>query len=145
MKSITLFTFSLFLFFIINSYAASEDYSSSKAILCSVTQVNECISWQGCEPRDPFEANIPYFLEINLASKIISGSSTVNQARTTPIERIETINELITLSGAEPKSKGDRVKYGWMMTISTDSGKMTLSANTNDSVFVIFGSCLNKD
>ena len=145
MKKLFLITVVLSFFILFNTSANSEDYSKSKPILCSVTQVNECIAWQGCESLDPFDANIPYFLEINLANRTISGSTTVNRARMTKIERIETIDDLITLSGAEPKTKGDRTKYGWVMTISTSTGEMNLSANTNDSVIVTFGSCLNKD
>jgi len=145
MKPLFILTTLLFSLLAFNLYAATENYSKSEPILCSVTQVNECVAWQGCESVDPFAANIPYFMEINLAKKTISGSSTVNMPRTSKIERIETIDDLITLSGAEPKSKEDRTKFGWMMTISTSTGEMNLSANTNDSVIVVFGSCLNKD
>jgi hypothetical protein len=88
-------------------------------------------------------ANIPYFLTVDLASKTISGTSTVGEGRSTSIERIETIDELITLSGAEPKSKGDKDKFGWIMTISVETGQMIMSANTNSSALVIFGSCID--
>ncbi len=143
MKKVKILFISTFLIFIGNSFANSKDYSSTKSLYCSVAYVNECTAWEGCKLIDPFEANIPYFLEVNLATKTISGSTTLTRARKTPIERIETIDELITLSGAEPQSKGDKYKFGWIMTISTESGQMTLSANTNSSAFVIFGRCID--
>jgi len=109
MKSLKILFFFLFLILMSNSFVNSEDYSSTKSIFCSVNQVNECIAWQGCETINPNVANIPKFLEVNLASKTISGGTTVDEGRKTPIERID---ELITLSGAEPKSKGDKEKFG---------------------------------
>ena len=145
MKKLFLLTLVLSFFILFSTSAKSEDYSKSKPILCSVTQVNECIAWKGCESINPVEANVPYFLEINLAKKTVSGISNVKDSRTSKIERIETIDDLITLSGAEPKSQGESTKFGWIMTISTSTGDMNLSANTNDSVIVIFGSCLNKE
>ena len=139
-----LFLLFVFLFSFLMSYpfAKSEDYSSTKTLFCSVNQVNKCIAWEGCELIDPFVANIPYFLTVDLASKTIRGDTTVGQGRKTPIERIETIGEFITLSGAEPISKGDKDKLGWIMTISVETGKMIISANTNSSALVIFGSCI---
>ncbi len=143
MKTLKILLISLFTFLMFYSFANSEDYSSSKPLFCSVNRVNECVASGGCESIDPFVANIPYFLEVNLATKTISGSTTLTRARKTPIERIETIDELITLSGAEPQSKGDKYKFGWIMTISTETGQMILSANTNSSALVIFGRCID--
>lgn len=142
MKILFLLFVYLFSFLMSYSFAKSEDYSSSKPLFCSVNQVNKCIAWEGCESIDPFVANIPYFLTVDLASKTIRGDTTVGQGRKTPIERIETIDEFITLSGAEPISKGDKDKLGWIMTISVETGKMIISANTNSSALVIFGSCI---
>ena len=143
MKTIKILTVSLFIFFISYAIANSKDYRSAKPLHCSVAYVNECTAYGGCKSVDPFEANIPYFIEVNLAKKTISGSTTVSRARKTPIERIETIGNLITLSGAEPQTKADRYKFGWLMTISTETGQMTLSANTNSSAFVVFGRCID--
>ena len=145
MRTLIILTAVCFSLMIFNLYATAQNYSKSKPMLCSITQVNECVAWHDCQSLDPFAANIPYFMEIDLAKKTISGSTTVNEPRTSKIERIETIGDMITLSGAEPKSKNNITKFGWMMTISTSTGKMNLSANTNDSVIVAFGSCLNKE
>lgn len=143
MKTLKILLISLFTFLMFYSFANSEDYSSSKPLHCSVNRVNECVASGGCESIDPFVANIPYFLTVDLASKTISSTSTVGEGRSTPIERIETIDELITLSGAEPKSKGDKDKFGWIMTISVETGQMIMSAITNSSALVIFGSCID--
>ena len=143
MKTLKILLISLFTFLMFYSFANSEDYSSSKPLFCSVNRVNECVASGGCESIDPIVANIPYSLTVDLASKTISGTSTVGEGRSTPIERIETIDELITLSGAEPKSKGDKDKFGWIMTISVETGQMIMSANTNSSALVIFGSCID--
>ncbi len=61
--------------------------------------------------------------------------------KSTQIERIEIIDDLITLSGAEPESENHKDKFGWIITIVKGTGQMVLSANSNNSAFVIFGSC----
>ena len=126
------------------SYAQSENFSTTKPIFCSVNQVHECIAWKGCNTVNPYVANIPYFLTVDLATNAITGGTTVDDHKSTKIERIEIIDELITLSGAEPESENGDDKFGWVMTISKNTGQMVLSANSNDSSFVIFGSCINK-
>ena len=76
---------------------------------------------------------------------MISGGTTADDSRNTPIERIKIIDELITLGGAEAESKHHEDKFGWVMTISKITGQMVVSANTETSAFVIFGSCVHKD
>lgn len=145
MRKLKLLSITIFLAFFTLSYANSEDYSSVKPMFCSVNQVNECVAWVGCKQINPYIANIPNFLMVDLASKTISGGTTVDDSRNTPIERIEIIDELITLSGAEPESERHKDKFGWVMTISKITGQMVVSANTETSSFVIFGSCIHKE
>lgn len=143
MKIIKLISVSLFFVLISQTFAKSEDFSSIKPIFCSVNQVNECVAWEGCNSINPYIANIPNFLTVDLASKTISGGTTADDGRRTSIERIEIIDELITLTGAEPESKNHEDKFGWLMTITKDTGKMIISANSNSSAIVIFGNCIH--
>jgi len=119
----------------------SEDLDSIKPMICSVNTVNECVAWGSCETVNPFAANIPTFLNIDIANKKITNAINSHDKKSTDIERVEIIDELITLSGAEPESKDHKDKFGWVMTIVKGTGQMVLSANSNNSAFVIFGSC----
>lgn len=119
----------------------SEDLDTIKPMICSVNTVNECVAWGSCETVNPFAANVPTFLNIDIANKKITSAINSHPKKSTDIERIEIIDELITLSGAEPESKNHEDKFGWIMTIVKGTGQMVLSANTNNSAFVIFGSC----
>jgi len=110
-------------------------------MICSVNQVNECIAWGGCQTVNPFAANVPTFLNIDIANNLITSATNSHAKKSTQIERVEIIDDLITLSGAEPESENHEDKFGWVMTIVKDTGQMVLSANSNDSAFVIFGSC----
>ena len=119
----------------------SEDLNTVKPMICSVNSVNECIAWGGCETVNPFAANVPTFLNVDMANNKITSAINSHSKKSTDIERIEIIDDLITLSGAEPESKNHEDKFGWVMTIVKGSGQMVLSANSYDSAFVIFGSC----
>ena len=127
------------------SYSHSEDLNSINPMICSVNAVNECVAWGGCETDNPFIANIPTFLNIDIANNKITSAINSHENKSTEIERVEIIDDLITLSGAEPDSANPEDKFGWVMTITKGTGQMVLSANSNDSAFVIFGSCAHTN
>jgi len=141
MNTIKLLTLAVFLTLLTYSASHSEDLSSIKPMICSVNSVNECIAWGGCQTVNPFAANVPTFLNIDMANKTITSATNSHKKKSTEIERIEIIDNLITLSGAEPESENHPDKFGWVITIVKGTGQMVLSANSNDSAFVIFGSC----
>jgi len=139
-------TFKLFAIIVLMSAIAytplhSEDLNSINPMICSVNAVNECVAWGGCETVNPYVANVPTFLNIDIANNKITSAINSHKNKSTDIERVEIIDDLITLSGAEPESKYHEDKFGWVMTIVKGTGQMVLSANSYDSAFVIFGSC----
>ena len=141
MKKTKLILFSAFLTVLTFTFANSEDMSGVKPMICSVNSVNECIAWGGCQTVKPFAANVPTFLNIDIANNTITSATNSHAKKSTQIERVEIIDDLITLSGAEPESENHPDKFGWVITIVKGTGQMVLSANSNDSAFVIFGSC----
>ena len=141
MKKTKLILLSVFLTVLTFSFANSEDMSGVKPMICSVNSVNECIAWGGCQTVKPFAANVPAFLNIDIANSKITSATNSHAKKSTQIERVEIIDDLITLSGAEPESENHPDKFGWVITIVKGTGQMVLSANSNDSAFVIFGSC----
>ncbi len=141
MKTTKLILLSAFITLLTYSFANSEDMTGIKPMVCSVNSVNECVAWGGCETVNPFAANVPTFLNIDMANNTITSATNTHAKKSTQIERIEIIDDLITLSGAEPESANHPDKFGWVMTIVKGTGQMVLSANSNDSAFVIFGSC----
>jgi len=145
MQTMKLLSLAILLTALTYTVAHSEDLSSIKPMICSVNQVNECVSWEGCETVNPFAANVPNFLNIDIAGQTITSATNTHPKHSTPIERIEIIDELITLSGAEPESENHKDKFGWIITIVKGTGQMVLSANSNNSAFVIFGSCAHME
>ena len=141
MKTTKLILLTAFLTVLTYSFANSEDMSGIKPMVCSVNSVNECVAWGGCNTVNPFAANVPTFLNIDMANNTITSATNTHAKKSTQIERIEIIDNLITLSGAEPESENHPDKFGWVITIVKGTGQMVLSANSNDSAFVIFGSC----
>jgi len=141
MKTTKLLLLTAFLTLLTYSASQSEDMSGIKPMICSVNSVNECVAWGGCETVNPFAANVPTFLNIDIANSTITSATNTHAKKSTQIERVEIIDDLITLSGAEPESENHPDKFGWVITIVKGTGQLVLSANSNDSAFVIFGSC----
>ena len=145
MKTIKFLALTVFITLIANTPIYSQDLNSINPMICSVNTVNECVAWGGCETVNPFVANVPTFLNVDIANNIITSAINSHENKSTDIERVEIIDDLITLSGAEPESKNHEDKFGWVMTIVKGTGQMVLSANSYDSAFIIFGSCAHTD
>ena len=103
MKTLKLLTITAFLTLLTYSVSHSEDMSGVKPMICSVNSVNECVAWGGCETVNPFAANVPTFLNIDIANSTITSATNTHAKKSTQIERVEIIDDLITLSGAEPE------------------------------------------
>ena len=145
MKTIKFLALAALITLITNTQIYSQDLNSINPMICSVNTVNECVAWGGCETVNPFVANVPTFLNVDIANNIITSAINSHENKSTDIERVEIIDDLITLSGAEPESKNHEDKFGWVMTIVKGTGQMVLSANSYDSAFIIFGSCAHTD
>ena len=144
MRSLKLFFITALILGVTYSSLHSEELNTISPMICSVNAVNECIAWGGCETVNPYIANVPTFLNVDMANNKITSAINSHPNKSTEIERIEIIDDLITLSGAEPDSENPEDKFGWVMTIVKGTGQMVLSANSNDSAFVIFGSCAHN-
>jgi len=114
--------------------AVAGDFDGSKPLICAAVKVLECTADGKCDEVSPAGINLPRFFRINFEQEKIGGTLEGGEEKTTPIERLERIDEKLILQGGEQG-------LGWSMIISDSAGNMTLTAADDQVGFVIFGAC----
>lgn len=121
--------------------AMPADYDGSKTLLCATQYVSQCDAGVDCVNVFPESVNIPDFFIVNTKDKLIGA---INSDRTTPVERVEHLDEKLVLQGADDGIEDVRDGLAWSMSISEDTGKMVLSAAGEGFAMVVFGACAPK-
>lgn len=121
--------------------ANAGNFDGSKPLLCAMMETSECLPSLGCGAVTPESINLPSFLDIDFKKKMISSPDPItsskdgkNKKRSAKIKRIEKIEGLTVLQGAQNGR-------GWTMSISQANGKMTISAAGDQVAFVVQGAC----
>lgn len=121
--------------------ASAATFDGSKPLLCALQQVIECDTGGECLRVTTEEANVPDFLQVDAANKIISATPEAGTERTTAIERSENMDGKLILQGADDGIEGVRDGLAWSMVIDDTSGKLVISAAGDGAAFVVFGAC----
>jgi len=104
----------------------------SVPILCALSSVVECSGRGTCEESTAEAAEVPPFVRVNVAQKVLS---TVDGARTSPIGSVQRDNGRLMLQGAQ----NDRV---WGIVISEQTGRMWATVGEDDGAIVLSGACI---
>lgn len=112
----------------------ADDVTGAKRLLCSPFDVHECSVGANCEQGEPWELDLPPFVEIDLEGKQFRSTPSSGKQRTTPIRTVEHDGQIIVLQGYEQGRAFSGI-------ISETSGVITLSVTLDDRVVVIYGAC----
>ena len=121
--------------------ALAGDFDGSKPLLCAVKKAFECTAADGCQERTVESVNIPQFLQIDVEQKKITAHDGRGKGRNTEIERIEHIDGKLMIQGAEDGVENVRDGLSWSLSVSEETGRMTLTASGDELGFVVFGAC----
>jgi hypothetical protein len=121
--------------------AFAGEFDGEKELLCCFTKVMECLEVEGCQERTPEQVNLPQFVDISFAQKLITPSRGGENQRKTEIERMEHIDGKLIIEGAEDGVEGVRDGFGWSMAISEETGRLVGTVSGEGVGFVIFGAC----
>ena len=124
-----------------SSLLQAAPFDGSAPMLCSVSQVNECVADFGCDKVSRELSEFPDFLRINLGDKLITGLSGGETTGTTMIERSENIDGKLMMGGAEDGKVDQRDGVSWSIAIEENSGAMTATAATDGLAYAVFGAC----
>ena len=115
--------------------AAADDVSGSDTLLCSVNIAIQCGEEGECVAGPPWNLNLPEFLEIRLADKMISTTRTSSDRRTTPIKSMER-------EGGSIFIHGDQNGRAFSFVIIEETGMATYAVATEQKVISGFGACI---
>ncbi len=121
--------------------ASAAIFDGSRPLLCALQHVTECDAGAECLDVMPGDINVPDFLQVDVANKVISATPEAGTGRTTAIERSEHMDGKLVLQGADDGLEGVRDGLAWSMVIDDTSGKLVLSASGDGVAFVAFGAC----
>jgi hypothetical protein len=115
-----------------SSLAPAAPLDGSAPMLCAVTSVTECSRAGDCERNTAEGAEVPPFVRVNIAQKLLSS---VDGVRTSPISNVQRANGRIIVQGTQ----NDRA---WSAVIDEQSGQMMASVGENDGVIVLAAACI---
>src|SRR5262245_54670309 len=81
--------------------APADNLSGAERLLCVTIEVTACSEESSCEAVSPEELNVPRFLEVDLARRLLSTTPASGENRQTRIEQLQRENGLIVLQGVE--------------------------------------------
>ncbi len=115
--------------------ATADDLTGTDRFLCSAIRVFQCpAAADGCQPKQPWELNVPQFIEVDLVEKTLSTTAASGENRSTPIESLMRAAGQIFLQGLQRQR-------AYSIVIAEETGELTASTTTDGLSIVTFGAC----
>ena len=119
----------------------AEPFDGGKTMLCANQYASECEAGTDCKTVTVASVNLPDFLVIDTANKLISAAPENSSTSTTAIERVEHLDGKLMLQGADDGIKDVRDGAGWTMSINEVTGKMVMTTAGDGFAVIVFGAC----
>jgi hypothetical protein len=116
------------------SAAVADDLTGQQDFLCTSVQVNVCTDDGKCVGANPWDVNVPQFIEVNLKDKKLSTTKASGENRSTPIRTLLNEGGFIYLQGVE----GGRA---FSFVIEEKSGMASIAVATDGKTVTVFGAC----
>jgi len=141
MRNLTILCVALILSAGMAPAAAAGDFDGSKPLLCSVMTVVESTPTMNLVVN-PESIGMPLFLRVDVAKKKVWPAMDKEGKRVSEIKRVDRLDGMLILQGADAGIADKRDGTGWSATISEETGKFTWTAAGEQVAYVIFGACL---
>jgi hypothetical protein len=120
--------------FLLAAPVGADDLTGRDAFLCAVLDVSRCVPGDGCSQVDLVDLNIPDFVEIDLATKVVRTTAASGENRSTPIVSVVRETGSIYLQGVE---KG----RAWSFVLDEPSGSLTAAVARDGFSVTAFAAC----
>ena len=114
--------------------AAADDLTGQDRVLCAAVEATRCMERSGCVTENPWNLNIPEFIEIDLKAKTFSTTKASGENRMTPIRSLAREEGLVILQGYE----GGRA---FSFVIHEQSGMASVAVARDGITVSVFGVC----
>jgi hypothetical protein len=114
--------------------AAADDLTGSNLFLCTAVDVKVCSSDGDCAAGNPWNWNIPQFIEVDMVKKQLATTKASGENRVTPIKNIERADGMIFLQGIE---RGRAFSFA----IAEETGMVSVAVARDGVTVTVFGVC----
>jgi hypothetical protein len=114
--------------------ASADDLTGAQSLLCTAVQATLCTDDGECNTQNPWELNVPQFLELDLRGKQMATTKASGENRSTPMRTLERENGAIFIQGIEQGR-------AFSLVISEGTGMMSVAVARDGKVVSVFGAC----
>jgi len=114
--------------------ALADDVTGANRLLCHADTINICYDDGTCEAGSADALNLPQFIEVDLVAKRLSTTKASGLNRTSAIESLKRLDDLIVLQGVE---KGRAYSF----VIEQKTGDLTIAVAGPTRGVSAFGAC----
>lgn len=114
--------------------AVADDLTGQQSVLCTAVQATVCDDTGSCVIENPWDLNIPQFLELNLKDKTVSTTKASGENRSTPIRTLLREDGLIVLQGVE-------MGRAFSFVIEEKTGLLSAAVAREGKTVSVFGAC----
>ncbi len=114
--------------------AGADDLTGEDRVLCAAVEATRCMERSGCISENPWNLNIPEFIEIDLKAKTFSTTKASGENRMTPIRSLAREEGLVILQGYE-------AGRAFSFVIHEESGMASVAVARDGITVSVFGVC----
>lgn len=122
----------------------AADLDGDRPFLCAVAEVYECSLDEGCTDLSTDEVNVPAILRIDFAKGEINGALDDGATRQSKALNKQVLEGKLIMQGIEQGYEDERDGSGWSLAVTLDTKEMVLTSSTDESGFVMLGSCVQE-
>jgi hypothetical protein len=113
---------------------SADDLTGQQRLLCASVQATLCTSDGDCESDPPWVLNIPQFVEVNLADKVLSTTKASGENRSTPIRSV-------LREGGEIFVQGVEMGRAFSFVIEEKTGMASIAVAREGKTVSVFAAC----
>ena len=112
----------------------ADDVTGASKLLCTSVEATSCRDDGDCITDVPWSFNIPQFIEIDLAGKMLSTTKASDEVRQSPIQSLVRIDGAMVIQGLEQGR-------AYSFVINNKSGRLSAAVARDGITVTVFGAC----
>jgi len=112
----------------------ADDVTGASKLLCTSVEATSCRDDGDCITDVPWSFNIPQFIEIDIAGKMLSTTKASDEVRQSPIQSLVRIDGAMVIQGLEQGR-------AYSFVINNKSGRLSAAVARDGITVTVFGAC----
>ena len=112
----------------------ADDVTGASKLLCTSVEATSCRDDGDCVTDVPWSFNIPQFIEVDIAGKMLSTTKASDEVRQSPIQSLVRIDGAMVIQGLEQGR-------AYSFVINNKSGRLSAAVARDGITVTVFGAC----